>query len=244
VYDSLGRSYAATRRTEPRIAAQIWHALGGATSVLNVGAGTGSYEPADRPVVALEPSGVMLRQRPPGTAPAVQGFAEHLPFRDQSFDAAMAILTDHHWRDRTAGVRELLRVSRGPVVVLTWDEQVSHMFWMVAEYFPGIAREEVGLSDPAGLQSLLGPGARCEPVMVPADCVDGFMGAFWARPDAYLDPLVRAGISGFARLTAAKEADGVTRLRQDLASGGWQSRHAHLLERNELDVGYRLVWRP
>lgn len=248
VYDAIGQGYVRQRRPDPRIAARVTAALGAARTVLNVGAGAGSYEPADRAVVAVEPSAVMLAQRPPGAAPAVQARAEALPFEDRAFDAVMAVLTLHHWADQSGGLAECVRVARERVVVLTWDP-ASSGFWLVEEYVPeflALDRRQFPAMDSlrTALGDALGPGARVDvtPVPVPGDCVDGFLGAFWARPAAYLDPTVRAGISSFARadLASAVEA-GLARLRADLASGAWEARHGGLRAAEALDVGYRLV---
>jgi SAM-dependent methyltransferase len=244
IYDTIGRNYARQRRPDPRIAAPLTAALGSARSVLNVGAGAGSYEPSDRPVVAVEPSAVMLAQRPPGAAPAVQARAEALPFPDRAFDAVTAILTIHHWVDRAGGLAECARVARERVVLLTWDPAVD-TFWLSREYLPSILEEDRGMFPPmAAYAQAFGPGARVEvrEVPVPHDCVDGFLGAYWARPAAYLDPTVQAGISSFARPGAeAETAAGLERLRDDLASGAWDARHGHLLATDALDIGYRLV---
>jgi len=208
--------------------------------VVNVGAGTGSYEPADRDVVAVEPSEAMIAQRPAGAAPVVRAHAEALPFADGSFDAAMAVLTDHHWRDRCAGLRELRRVARR-AVVLTFDPAFTDAFWLVAEYLPGF-RELPGMTVDE-LAACLG-GADIVPVPIPADCTDGFLGAFWRRPEAYLDPRVRAGISVFARVPPGGVNACVRALRADLESGAWRERHADLLGLDELDLGYRLLVSP
>ena len=235
LYDRIGKTYESTRSTDPRIAARIWAALGQALTVVNVGAGTGHYEPADRKVVAVEPSEVMIARRPPGSAPVVRAHAEALPFADAEFDAAMAVLSDHHWRDRAGGLRELRRVGRR-VVVFNFDVAAIGAFWLDG-YLPqwvelahsGMTIEEMGTH--------LG-GARIEPVAIPRDCRDGFLGAYWAHPEAYLDPAVRANISVFARIDAA---DGIARLDKDLRSGAWRARHRHLLGLDELDLGYRLL---
>jgi SAM-dependent methyltransferase len=240
VYDSIGRSYTATRQTEPRIAGPIWAALGDARTVVNVGAGTGSYEPTDRQVTAVEPSAVMLAQRPPGAAPAVQGSAEALPFADASFDAAMAVLTLHHWGDWRAGCAELRRVARDRVVVLSWDPAFRRRFWLGPEYFAHLLDDE-GDPFPSLADQAAALGAEAEVVPVPWDCRDGFMSAFWRRPEAYLDPAVRAGISSLAKRSEAELADGLARLRADIDSGAWARRHADLLQLDELDLGYRLL---
>ncbi len=240
LYDAIGRSYAVRRRPDPRIAARLAAALGAAGSVLNVGAGAGSYEPAGRVVAAAEPSAVMLAQRPAGAAPAVRARAEALPFADRAFDAVLAVLTVHHWGDQAAGLAECARVARDRVVLLTWDPE-SGGFWLVQEYFPGFMEEDRRRFPPvAAYETAFAPGTRVEilPVPVPRDCMDGFLGAYWARPAAYLDPAVRAGISSFA---APGVEPGLEKLRADLASGGWQARYGGLLDADALDLGYRIV---
>lgn len=238
-YDRIGRTYTATRREDARIRAAIHAALGDARTVLNVGAGAGAYEPADRAVVAVEPSEVMIAQRPPDAARVVQAHAEELPFGDRVFDAAMAVLTIHHWRDPAAGLAEMRRVARR-VVVLTWDQRVARGFWLSSEYLPEITAIDDDRDVPVDqVVELLG-GADVIAVPVPRDCADGFLGAYWRRPEAYLDPLVRAGISPLAMLGERADA-GLARLEEDLRTGAWKRRHADLLEREELDLGYRLV---
>jgi SAM-dependent methyltransferase len=238
-YDAIGRTYTATRQTEPRIAARIWAALGAARTVVNVGAGTGSYEPPDREVTAVEPSAVMIAQRPPGAAPAVQASAEALPFADASFDAAMAVLTLHHWKDWRAGCAELLRVARGPVAVLSWDPSYRRRFWLGPDYFDHLVDPDAE-GFPSLAEQAAALDAEVEVVPVPWDCSDGFFSSFWRRPEAYLDPAVRAGISTLAGREPAL-ADGLRRLRADIESGAWARRHADLLELDELDLGYRLL---
>jgi SAM-dependent methyltransferase len=241
-YDRIGRTYTATRGTEPRIAARIWAALGNARTVVNVGAGTGSYEPPDRDVTAVEPSAVMIAQRPPGAAPAIQASAEALPFADASFDAAMAVLTIHHWSDFRAGAAELRRVARDRVVVFSWDPTYAGRFWLSAEYFPEAwRREDVADFPSLAEQAAAFGGADVEVVEVPWDCRDGFFSSFWRRPGAYLDPGVRAGISTLAKRSDEELAEGLALLRADLDSGAWARRHADLLERETLDLGYRLL---
>jgi SAM-dependent methyltransferase len=243
-YDRIGRTYTATRGTDTRIAARIWNALGDARTVVNVGAGTGSYEPPERDVTAVEPSAVMIAQRPPEAAPAVQASAEALPFADASFDAAMAVLTIHHWSDFTAGAAELRRVARDRVVVFSWDPTFSGRMWLGPEYFPEHTRDDVvGFPSLAEQAAALGD-AEVEVVPVPWDCRDGFMSAFWRRPEAYLDPTVRAGISTLAKRSDEELAEGLARLRADLDSGAWARRHADLLECDALDLGYRLLVGP
>jgi SAM-dependent methyltransferase len=242
IYDSIGHGYARQRQPDPRIAAILHAALGDARSVLNVGAGAGSYEPTDRHVVAVEPSEVMIAQRPPGAARAVLAGVQSLPFDAKSFDAVMAILTIHHWPDRMKGLAECARVAKDRVVLLTWDTE-ANAFWLLQDYVPGFAEvDRAVLPKMHEYATAFGPGARVEisAVPVPRDCVDGFFGAYWARPAAYLDPKVQAGISLFARMSEQDRA-GLERLRADLDSGAWTARHGHLLEKDALDVGYRLV---
>ncbi|MBV9775244.1 MAG: class I SAM-dependent methyltransferase [Gemmatimonadetes bacterium] len=238
LYDTLGRGYSDHRRPDPRLAARIKAALGGARTVVNVGAGTGSYEPASREVVAVEPSEVMVRQRPRGSAPVVRASAEGLPFRDGAFDAALAILTIHHWSDWRRGLAELRRVARERVVLFTWDPD-GPLFWLVREYFPEIPlADRLAFPSPEAMAEVLGP-LTVHPVPVPADCTDGFLGAYWRRPAAYLDVGVRGAISGLARMPEPGER--LARLATDLADGTWMRRHGDLLALEELDIGYRLV---
>ena len=237
-YDRIGLNYSELRKPDPRIAERIDRALGSAGTVLNVGAGAGSYEPAGRQVTALEPSIEMIRQRRAGTAPVVQGRAEQLPFDDDSFDAAMAVLTVHHWADKAKGLSELRRVARGPVVLLTYDPAFRG-FWLADDYIPAlIALDEGQMPDMAGYERWLGPVAIA-PVPIPHDCTDGFLCAYWRRPGAYLDARVRGAISSFWALGDVSEA--LDRLERDLESGAWIERHSHLLDLDECDLGYRLV---
>ena len=241
VYDRIGVGYTASRRPDPRIAAAIDAALGDARTLVNVGAGAGAYEPADRRVVAVEPSMTMIRQRPAGAAPCIRAIAEQLPFPDRMFDAGLAVLTLHHWTDRAAGLAELQRVARRRVVLLTWDPAVGADFWLTREYFPEIlALDLPRFPSTDSLGQLLGR-TRVIPVPVPHDCRDGFLGAFWRRPEAYLDAAIRDAISGFAQLDPERVRRGVSRLADDLASGRWESRHGGLRHRESLDVGYCLI---
>jgi SAM-dependent methyltransferase len=238
LYDTIGRSYAATRGEDPRLRARIHAALGNARTVLNVGAGTGSYEPRDRDVLAVEPSAVMRAQRAPDAAPAIHASADALPFADASFDATMAVLTDHHWPDRAGGLRELRRVARKRAVLFTFDPAFIDAFWLTRDYIPGF-RDLPGMT----IEDIAGHfgATRIEPVPITHDWQDGFLFAFWRRPEAYLDPVVRANISVFSRLDEADVADCVARLRADLDSGAWARRNADVLAAEELDGGYRLL---
>ncbi len=237
IYDQIGVGYSHHRKPDFRITRAIHNALGDARSVLNVGAGTGSYEPDERMVTALEPSAQMISQRPPGSAKAYQGSAEAMPFADDQFDAAMAVLTVHHWSNLEAGLREMRRAAKGPIVILTFDPE-SRYFWL-ADYIPEIiALDQPIMPKLEVFERILGP-CKVEVVPVPRDCTDGFLGAYWQRPHAYLDPQVRAAISTFAKLDNITNA--LTKLEQDLASGAWEERYGHLMELENLDVGYRLV---
>ncbi len=241
-YDRLGIGYAAVRRPDPRIAADLRAAIGRATSVVNVGAGAGSYEPDDiSTVVAVEPSEVMLAQRSSSAAPAVQAVAEGLPFADGQFDVGLAVLTIHHWRDADAGLAELQRVSRRQVV-LTWDPQVvAEQFWFARDYLPEASVREGSLVTVDGIAERLGDTAVVRTALVPPDCTDGFYAAYWARPHAYLDPHVRAGISAIALTDASLVSAAIRRLDEDLRSGEWNARYGHVLGAEALDMGYRIV---
>ena len=238
LYDSIGRAYSGARRTDRRIANRIWAALDDARTVLNVGAGTGSYEPSDRDVTAVEPSAIMRGQRPAGAAPCIAAQAESLPFTGRSFDAAMAVLSDHHWRDPIAGLRELHRVARR-VVVFQFDNQEFPRFWLVRDYLPEFAA--LANDHPALAERARAIGARAQPVPIPWDCFDGFFHAYWRRPEAYLDEAVRRGSSVWARLGPDVEARAVAALRADLESGAWHERNADIASLDELDAGYRLL---
>ena len=222
---------------------ELHFALGSAVTVVNVGAGTGSYEPGNRQVTAIEPSAVMIEQRPPGAAPVIQGCAENLPFAAREFDAGMAILTVHHWTDPRAGLAELRRVSARQVV-LTWDPDVTSGFWLLEEYLPELKGSESGLPTLGFIAAeleRLGARVTVNPVPVPADCVDGFLAAYWRRPGSYLDPEIRRAISGLARLDQGVVERAMERLESDLATGRWRASHDHLFSIDSLDAGYRLV---
>jgi DNA-binding transcriptional MerR regulator len=241
LYDAIGGAYTATRRTEPRIAARIWEALGDARTVLNVGAGTGSYESPGRDVTAVEPSAVMRAQRPAGAAPCVAAVAERLPFADQSFDAAMAVSTVHHWQDPAAGLREMRRVARR-VVVLTFDAEDAlrhRRFWLTRDYLPEFAGLFTRWPPLAGLSDAI--GARAEPVPIPWDCADGLFEAYWRRPEAYLEERVRRAVSTWTRVGPQAEQRAVRSLRDDLASGRWAERNGDLAGLDAADLGLRLL---
>jgi SAM-dependent methyltransferase len=236
-YDRAGQGYAEQRRPDPRIAAVLAAALGHARSVVNVGAGPGSYEPSDRPVVAVEPSAVMLAQRT-SDAPRVRAVSETLPFGDDTFEAAMAVLTVHHWSDWRRGLSELGRVARR-VVVLTFDTDAEPPFWLF-DYFPRILERDRLRMPPIGeVCALL--NARATPLPVPHDCTDGFLGAYWRTPARYLDERIRSAMSGFAMLSEEELAQGLRRLESDLVSGAWAARYGWLLGLDTTDLGYRVV---
>ena len=237
-YDQLGVGYPTHRRTDPRLAAVIANALGDARTVLNIGAGTGAYEPADRTVVARDPSSLMLAQHP-GERRG-RGVAEHLPFPDGAFDAAMAVLTVHHWGDVTRGLADMRRVSRRQVV-FTWDPDHPRRLWIVDEYVPAITQLETARISliPQVVRNL--DAHSVETFEIPHDFTDGFQAAFWRRPEAYLDPGIRAASSTFAALAPEDVEPGIERLRADLESGAWATRHADLLASETVDYGYRIV---
>ncbi|HEV3320328.1 MAG TPA: methyltransferase domain-containing protein [Solirubrobacteraceae bacterium] len=240
-YDRHAPEYPRHRQADPRIAASIHAALGDARTVLNVGAGSGSYEPEDRYVLAVEPSAGMRAQRPAHLAPAISASAEALPLDNDSFDAAMAIITLHHWRDPAAGLRELRRVARGPVIVLTFDIDVLAGFWMISDYLPeALADDRERFPTIDAVADILGD-ARVEPVPIPADCEDGFFEAHYARPEAYLEPTLRAAQSVWPRLPEGVEQRALAALSADLASGAWDARHGHLRAQPTYDGGLRLV---
>jgi SAM-dependent methyltransferase len=240
LYDDIGKVYGAIRRADPRLEAQIWEALGDARTVVNVGAGAGSYEPPNRDVVAVEPSAVMIAQRPPGSSRVVQGDAEHLPFEDNSFDAAMAVITVHHWTHVRAGIAEMLRVSRERVIVVCFDYEQMADYWVVRDYLP----EAPTLTDCyPSVPELLGllPGSTVDVVAVPSDCTDRMFVALWARPELHLDPDVRSATSVWHQVPPSAAERAIEQLRRDLASGEWDRRYGHLRRTRELDVGLRLI---
>ena len=236
-YDRIGGSYPLARKEDPRLMRRIAEALGDAKTVINVGAGTGSYEPRDRLVVAVEPSRTMVRQRPPDAAPVVQAYAECLPFRDEAFAAGLAVLTIHHWQDRVKGLEELSRVTRERVVLLTWDPE-SEGFWLVKDYFPQFVEADRKRMPSMAELARFFDHLEVLPVPIPHDCLDGFLGAYWRRPAEYLRPEVRNGISSFA---TCADLSSLKRLEQDLSTGRWEQLYGDILEKDELDIGYRLV---
>lgn len=239
IYDSIGIGYGQFRKPDPRIARQIRSAIGNATSVCNVGAGTGSYEPADLPVTPVEPSQRMIDQRD-DAACVVQANAEDLPFDDNQFDVAMAVLTVHHWTDQVKGLLEMQRVSRRQVI-LTFDPQLADSFWLVRDYLPEFAEFDKQRAAPISTYVDTLDTCTVSPVLVPHDCTDGFLGAYWRRPERYLQPGVRNAISSFSQLPHQVVETALSRLAEDIASGSWGKRYADLLECSEMDLGYRLL---
>jgi Methyltransferase domain len=242
-YERIGHGYARLRREDPRIAARIDAALGDARTVVNVGAGTGSYEPRDRYVIAIEPSDVMAAQRPPGLPPALRGTAGRLPLRDDSVQAAMAILTIHHWDDELQdGICELRRVATGAVAILTYLPEVSNDMWLVKDYLPEVGELDVRIfPTPEELAGWLGGLVTVQTLPVHRDSPDWMFGSFWAHPERVLDHDARNATSGFARTPPEIVDRAVRALERDLRSGEWDRRHGHLRELDELDVGLRLV---
>ncbi len=239
VYDTIGRQYRNRRIPDARIAAQIIRALGDAKTICNVGAGSGSYEPDDREVVAVEPSQIMIAQRR-SSHRVVCAYAEELPFPDDAFDAAMAILSTHHWSDPPKGLSEMQRVSRRQLI-LTFDTARQMDHWLVSEYLPEIAAFELNRALPIEqIKQHLG-AQTVESVLIPWDCTDGFQAAYWRRPAEYLKPEVQATISTLAQLPAEIVSKAMDRLARDLANGDWERRHADLLLRETMDFGYRLI---
>lgn len=243
-YDAIGVGYAAYRRPDPRIAAAVHEALGDARFVVNVGAGAGAYEPSDRHVIAIEPSVVMRAQRVAPLPPAIAGSAEALPLDDQSVDAAMATFTIHHWRDLDQGLRELKRVARGAIAILTFDPDAFAGFW-VHDYLPELMpRERATMPPPERIARALGPNAVVRAVPIPRNCTDGFNEAYYARPEMFLDPQARRAQSVWAAVGPEAEARSIARLKVDLESGAWDEKYGHWRALPAYDGALRLVVRP
>jgi SAM-dependent methyltransferase len=236
-YDLIGQQYSTGRKSDPRIEALVHAQLTHAASVLNVGAGTGSYEPLSLSGISIEPSTTMIRQRKPDNFPVVQGQAENLPFPNKSFDAVMGVMTIHHWSDVAQGLKELKRVARNTIVLMTHDP--NHDGFWLDHYLPD--RRLLDQHEMPPIQSITKILGACQilPVPIPFDCHDGFYGAYWRRPEAYLNPNVRRNISLFARLQDTEGA--MNRLSNDLATGCWHQQFGHLKNLTFLDLGYRLV---
>lgn len=242
-YDEIGHGYAVTRREDPRIVAAIEAALADAETVVNVGAGTGSYEPRSRRVVAIEPSEVMAAQRPAERVPAVLATADRLPLIDDAVDAAMTVLSLHHWDEhRRGGVAEMRRVARGPVVIVTYDAEVSSAMWLMADYLPEVAALDRRTFPPIrDLKRWLGGTVTVRSLPLHRDTPDWMLGSFWAHPERVLDAAARQATSGFARMDPDVVSRVVDAVRRDVDEGRWDAKHGHLRALDELDVGLRLV---
>lgn len=238
LYDEIGIGYRNLRKPDLRIAYTIEQALDDCTSIVNVGAGAGSYEPKNRNVIAVEPSLTMIRQRSANSAPAIQASASNLPFKDDTFDVSMAILTVHHWPDWTRGLEELARTAKEKIVILTWDPSAD-AYWLTREYFSDIINIDRSIfPDISVFHRVLGR-ITVHSVLIPHDCTDGFLGAYWRRPEAYLNPHVRRSISSFSKIDNVESR--IEQLYQDLMSGDWHRKYGYLLEKESLDLGYRLI---
>jgi SAM-dependent methyltransferase len=241
VYDTIGHGYRPVRQPDPRIAARIEAALGDSQTVVNVGAGSGSYEPHDRWVIAVEPSTVMIAQRPACAAPVIQSAAEQMPLADHCVDAALAVLTVHHWHDLEAGVEQMVRVASKRIVIVTMDVPTFAQLWILDDYLPQLLGQHADRFPTIERLCGLLPNATSEPLPVPSDCSDRFLAALWARPHELLDPAIRAATSPWHDLPADTVELALARLRRDLEDGSWERRHGDLLRQSELDVGLRLV---
>lgn len=240
-YDRIGVSYAVTRIPDPRIASTIWRALGNARSVVNVGAGSGAYEPSDRAVIAVEPSTTMIAlRRRPLTTWTIRGTAEALPLCGQSVDAAMAVNTVNHWRGLSAGLAEMRRVARHRVVIFMRDPSAGAPFWLTQRYLPHLDETDLLVRVRAGIEREF-PGVRAIPIPLASDCSDGFLSAFWARPEAYLAPAVRANMSPFPLADRQLVRSGLDRLAHDLQDGTWDRAYGHLRRLDSIDLGHRLL---
>ena len=237
LYDTIGSGYADFRQPDPSIDRAIRGALGDAETIVNVGAGSGSYEPFEKSVVAVELSMAMIGQRPPKSAPVVQATAMALPFKADAFDASMAILSVHHWPDKARGLTELLRVSRDRVVILTWDPSFAG-FWLT-DYVPEVLDTDRPIFPMLHEYETVLGSVEVIDVPIPHNCADGFLCAYWRRPEAYPDAKIRSAISCFSKLGDVTAALG--RLDRDLKSGDWHRRYGNLLDTTELDLGYRLI---
>ena len=237
-YDDIGNNYSVTRGTDPKIAEQLYAELHGATRIVNIGAGTGSYEPENIDLVAVEPSSIMISQRKVGSHRVEQAFAEKLPFDDKSFSHAMTVLSMHHWQDRARAFQEINRVTTEKFVAITWDP-ISEPFWLTRDYFPEIYEMDKRIFPDLEELNDYFDEVTIRPLQVPSDCQDGFLAAFWKRPAAYLSHNVRQAMSPFSKIKTLSE--GLQKLEDDLANGAWARNNHTLLDLSDLDVGYRLI---
>ena len=236
-YDQIGIDYAGQRKSDPRIAAQIHEHLKGADKILNIGAGTGSYEPEEADLIALEPSSKMIEQRN-SSHPVIQASAEELPFEDKHFSHTMTVLSMHHWTDQVKAFKEISRVTKEKFVAVSWNPE-SAPFWLTEDYFPEIYQTDLKIFPFLNEIKNHFTKVKIEPLLIPADCIDGFLAAYWKRPEAYLDPRVRQSISTFSKLENIEE--GLLKLNSDLEDGTWARRNALLLDQEQLDTGYVIV---
>ena len=238
IYDVIGKNYSVSRCTDPVIAKQLHAELNGATRIVNIGAGTGSYEPENIELVAVEPSSVMISQRKVGSHRVEQAFAEKLPFENSSFSHAMTVLSMHHWQNRARAFQEINRVATEKFVAITWDPK-SEPFWLTRDYFPEIYEMDKRIFPDVDEFNEYFDEVTIRPLQIPSDCKDGFLPAFWKRPEAYLSNTVRQAISPFSKLQNLSE--GLQKLEDDLASGLWARNNHALVGSSYLDVGYRLI---
>jgi len=238
LYNRIGINYSASRGTDPRIADRLYAELKGASRIVNIGAGSGSYEPDGVELVAVEPSAQMIAQRVVGAYPAELAAAESLPFPDGSFSHAMTVLSMHHWSDRAKAFNEINRVATDKFVAISWDPTASP-FWLTRDYFPEFHAEDLNKFPPLAEFHAHFDDVAISVLPIPDDCQDGFLAAFWKRPAAYLNPEVRQGISSFSKSTTLDA--GLEKLAADLESGVWEERNASILESDEFDAGYRLI---
>lgn len=238
IYDEIGIDYAVMRRTDPKIAKQLYAELEGATRIVNIGAGTGSYEPEDVDLVAVEPSAEMIAQRPIGSYRVEQASADKLPFESNSFSHALTVLSMHHWENRSQAFAEINRVATEKFVAITWDPNADP-FWLTRDYFPEIYETDKRIFPDLDELNEHFDDVKMRPLLIPSDCQDGFFAAFWKRPSAYLSPQVRQSTSPFSKVSNL--AEGLQKLEADLKSGAWAENNRAILSLSALDVGYRLV---
>ncbi|MEM7533163.1 MAG: class I SAM-dependent methyltransferase [Chloroflexota bacterium] len=238
IYDRIGINYAVTRCTDPKVAEQLYAELQGAARIVNIGAGTGSYEPESVDLVAVEPSSEMIAQRKVGMHPVEQASAEKLPFDDNSFSHAMTVLSMHHWTDRVRAFSEINRVATEKFVAITWDPEADP-FWLTRDYFPEIHEMDRAIFPDLAELTEHFDDVKMMPLLIPSDCEDGFFAAFWKRPEAYLLPNVRQAMSPFSKVNDL--STGLQKLEDDLASGAWSKKNESILNASSLDVGYRLI---
>lgn len=238
IYNHIGIEYSAKRHADPSIAEQLHHELKGATRIINIGAGTGSYEPADVNLLAVEPSSTMISQRKAESHEVVQAFAENLPVADKSFSHAMTVLSMHHWEDRAQSFQEINRVVSDRLVAITWDP-ASDPYWLTQDYFPEIYELDKCIFPDMDELSEHFDEMKIDPLLIPHNCQDGFLAAYWQRPEAYLEAKVRKSISSFTKIEHLSE--GLKRLRRDLLNGDWAKNNRKILDLKFLDVGYKLI---